>query len=928
MEQRKRKLAWFLICSLCITLVQGTTGKSEAAVIKKKGYTLSQKAGSYRGKVTVALKAQKGYKVYYSTKGVLDVKKVLKNGKTKKFTFKKTKTLTVYASKKSKKITKKEWNKIKSGKTAKKYKYVILNEESSATETPVPTLITTPTPAATVTSTAAATSTASATSTPGGNPSIEIPSGGNPAMGTPSGGNPSMGTPPGGNSSMETPPAGNLPGNNTEASSTGNPESAQNILDSAEAAGPVEKQIPVSVENTTPEISLSVNSSGETVAATANLEDANAVSVEENRVTITKAGTYVLTGGEEASPIVNTNIRIETKTDEDVNVILKDLYIDNSAMGGNKGEDEPVLFATKQTTKVNIILIGKTVLKGNGSYTSETASGIVYAKDSGAVLTLMASEQDADAALEIVDSMPADTDFGTESPSDGIASKGTVTIQSGVYKISSNGDGIKGKTAVNLIGGEVAIESYSDGIQGENVWIGGNETKLDITTKSIYAGKNYYSTNLGSGNYNIITTTGDSVKNEVVNVDTGSHKGIKAGTKACTYQYETVEEGSSYTAGTTYTKEASGGLVITGGEIKIDTTNTGIKYNGSSVGNNSSDNSLTPADSDGKYIIGTPDDAIHSNNTCVIVGGKLELASADDGITSGSELLIMNNAVIDITKAYEGMEGGYIVIGKSSTSDSAPEISIYSDDDGVNAASKTSVSYVYKDENELSYTKTETSSGNNEFYMLEGSLKITISDDVTHTFSLPVAGQSSNTVGSYTGDGDGIDCNGSFYGYNGKVTVYGSTSGDNSPIDTDGTYYIGAGITLLALGTNGMSEEPTLRAQPVIEYGNSNVQNKMGQRGSMNGGGGMGQPGSTNGGGGMGQPGSTNGGGGMGQQGNTIAANALLTVLDSSNETILSLTSPKNFSYFLYSSPELVLGNTYQLKTGETTLSTSLTAAS
>jgi hypothetical protein len=182
--------------------------------------------------------------------------------------------------------------------------------------------------------------------------------------------------------------------------------------------------------------------------------------------------------------------------------------------------------------------------------------------------------------------------------------------------------------------------------------------------------------------------------------------------------------------------------------------------------------------------------------------------------------------------------------------------------------------------------------------MLEGTLEITISDDKQHTFSLPVAGQS-NTTGSYTGDGDGIDCNGSFYGYGGTVTVYGSTRGDNSPVDTDATYYIGNGITLLALGSSEMQENPTLLAQPVITYGNSNGQGGAGNFGPGN-----------------------NGSSSVA----AITAGKVLTVSDSNGDTLFSLTSPKDFTYCLYSSPELVSGDTYQIKIGDTTLS-SVTAA-
>ena len=96
-----------------------------------------------------------------------------------------------------------------------------------------------------------------------------------------------------------------------------------------------------------------------------------------------------------------------------------------------------------------------------------------------------------------------------------------------------------------------------------------------------------------------------------------------------------------------------------------------------------------------------------------------------------------------------------------------------------------------------------------------------IADNETHTITLPVKNGNNNTI-TYSADGDGIDCNGSFYAYGGTIIVFGSTSNDNSPIDTDSTYYIDSGVTLLAVGSSGMIENPTSVRQAYLCTGSSN----------------------------------------------------------------------------------------------------------
>lgn len=249
-----------------------------------------------------------------------------------------------------------------------------------------------------------------------------------------------------------------------------------------------------------------------------------------------------------------------------------------------------------------------------GTTTTSLPGGVIEAKGTDTVLTFASYDETDIGSLSVTDAMDADTtDYGSEDPSDGISCKGTLNIQSGTYEISSNGDclkgtgsdgsggvyitggslsltsalgsGIKSKNGnISISGGKVIItHCQGDGIQGEWISISGDDTYVDITTEYENAGVNYYSNSLGSGNYNTLTSN-NSTKTETVNVDTGSHKGIKAGTKSSTYSYTSVSDDSTLVAGQTYSTEASGGLVITGGTIIVDTTQSGIKYNGGGDG--------------------------------------------------------------------------------------------------------------------------------------------------------------------------------------------------------------------------------------------------------------------------------------------------------------------------------------------------------
>lgn len=952
MKKKRKYLAMVLTFVMLVSSVAYAPAIAGAATSgsKTKGtkrYKISKISGTYSSAVKVVLKAKKGYKIYYTTSGKLKKNKLIRSGKNKTFNIKKTTTLSIYAVKKSQKVTAKKLKKIyknKKSKYFKQYKYII--QKATSTSTPEPTS------ADGTGVNASQTPDADASQTPEVNAS-QTP-GADITGGKPSDVPDNMPD----NIPDRTPENTFVPG--TSTGSTQNPELKAQIQDKInEVSATLDTDIsneempkPSTVKDDTPSITLSQdgissdNMESGAVEWESNMDNSGAL---YSSLTINAAGTYVLSGGTSDNPIKNLTITVAKNISNDVNLIWDNLYIDNSELN----LDEPVFEVKKSTTSVNITLKGNSVLKGSGSYTKEPATAIINASDAAAVLSFSAYAGEEDTAtLTVVDSIPIGTDFGSNDPSDGIFSKGKLVMNSGIYDIRVNGDCLKGTgtegeggvvindgtynlrsdysnalkskngniviyggtirsvytkdDAINaknysviIKGGKIDIDNcYGDGIQGENVNISGDKTVISIKTYFENAGINYYNTSLGSGNYNTMTTSNIG-KKESVNVDTGSHKGIKGGTKACTYSYTSVGETSKNTAGTVYTQEASGGIIISGGTISVDTTNTGIKYNGSMGGgngrpgqNNGNSGNLSAANSDGQYIIGSPNDAIHSNNSCVIAGGTLDIASADDGITA-VDIMFLNGCDITISQCYEGVEAGEIVMGVSESSKHEPSVKVYSNDDGINASSK-SVTYVYADESEEQYTKTSVSSGNNTFSMLAGYLNVMIADDQTHSFSL-VTKDGNPESGTYSADGDGIDCNGSFYAYGGTVVIYGSTSNGNSPVDVENTYCIGSGVTLLAVGSSGMVESPTETHQAVVSYPSSAGANQTGP--------------------GQGGPGQGGPFGGM--SGNSsFRANSSFAILDGSKNVLLSIKPIKQYSYILYSSPELASGSSYTLYNG------------
>ncbi|MBQ8946494.1 MAG: carbohydrate-binding domain-containing protein [Lachnospiraceae bacterium] len=687
--------------------------------------------------------------------------------------------------------------------------------------------------------------------------------------------------------------------------------------------------------------STSYTVSGDSAGMSVSVDKSGATSVS-----ITEAGTYTLSGN-----AINTYVTVAEGLTDGVILKLDDLTIDDSGLAELTGKDIPVIAVKK--SGITFELTGSSYLWGSSIFVSEPEA-VIKAPSSKISFA-------GDGILNVEDKMDPDTSFvnseGTEvDPADAISAKkgeitftsgtvnvtkscgsavkakdgtinvkggtlstsytyddavkakdGTINILSGTVNISySYGDGLKAKKEdsadggnINISGGTVNIteEIYGDGIQGENVNISDGE--VNITTVYNNAATQYYTNGSNVSGKNTITETNDTYKTERINVNTGDHAGIKAGTKESTRIYSDLQTSDPGNAVVTY--EASGGLNISGGNITINTLGAGLKANKASG---------YTACSNGQYIIGSPDDGLHSNNDLFISGGNIIINSSDDGITSAGKLYITgSDTVVDIQNSFEGMEGSEIVFGTSG-SENGPTVMIVSDDDGINAAHKSGTTYTYdsSEDEDCNYTKTTVKAEGNSCTVYSGTVKVMIDSSSEKTRELRNGSASSTKTVSYTADGDGIDCNGTLDLEGGTTIVFGtSPSTSNSPLDTDSGFTLGSNAILLATGADSMNESTP-------EYGNG----KYIVYGSSSGNGNTGGPGF----GGMG------GFAGMGGPGNSSGSSASISAGSSfkvvaGTTTLIDTTLPYAASFLIYADPNLAGSNTVTIGSTSTTLSAS-----
>ncbi len=219
------------------------------------------------------------------------------------------------------------------------------------------------------------------------------------------------------------------------------------------------------------------------------------------------------------------------------------------------------------------------------------------------------------------------------------------------------------------------------------------------------------------------------------------------------------------------------------------------------------------------------DDALHANRGVVVSGGEVLAAAGDDGVHADEELLI-SGGTLTVSACYEGLEAGLITLDGGT-------VSVTASDDGVNASSGTTSN------------RDPMASDGSSFVINGGTLYV-------------------------NAGGDGLDSNGTIQMNGGYVSVVGPLGSGNGTFDFASSFRIDGG-TLIAVGTTGMAQTPSVSRQNSVVWGGFYAEN--GDR---------------------------------------------FVVADQSGKEIAGITATHAVNWAYFCSPELTTGETYTLSCGDT----------
>lgn len=584
---------------------------------------------------------------------------------------------------------------------------------------------------------------------------------------------------------------------------------------------------------------------------------ASGVSISGNIITITKEGTYVLSGALSEGQIVvdvdSAKVQLVLDNADITCASSAAIYVKNAdkAFITLAEGSENILMNTAEyeaidDNNIDAVIFSKDdlTLNGKGTLTinSEYGHGIVSKDDLklvGGTCNITAKNH----ALSGKDSVRiADGTYNLTSGKDGIHSenadddeKGFVYIASGDFTIESTGDGIDASYVVQIDDGDFDITA-GDG--AENVTKTHNDM-LGGGPGGDMRGGNSKGGDGSDGSVSGSASDKQSGQTPPDRPDSGSSDGSRPDEKASdntggqTAQTPPDKPGTDTSDGQQSDKNsqskdvadsttASSASSDTGSESASSTLSDADSENDSSTSSDADSTSTKGIKSDGAlyvnggtFNINSADDSFHSNSDVTINDGTYTISSGDDGIHADSALLV-NGGTITVTESYEGLEGLNITINDG-------KIDITASDDGMNAAGG-------NDESGFG------GRGGDGFKGMQAPDAAQKSDDTSENTqksddSSDIA-QNTDTAsddemwmvinGGYVhvlAGGDGLDSNGDLTINGGEVYVDGPSDNGNSAIDygEKSSFYINGG-TVVAVGSSGMAEDVSSDSKQQVAF--------------------------------------------------------------------------------------------------------------
>lgn len=370
--------------------------------------------------------------------------------------------------------------------------------------------------------------------------------------------------------------------------------------------------------------------------------DGEGATAEGETVTISQAGTYILSG-------TATNGRIIVSADKTAEIKLIFNGVDITC-----ADNAPLLVS--KAKKVYIVLEDGTenVLTDSASYSlgedDSNTDGAVFSKadltiNGSGTLTVNANYKHGIVSKD--DLVITDGNINVTSASTAIEGKDSVKISGGKFNISAGTNGIKAtnteasdKGFISVTEGSFTVVANNDAFEAETV-LAIQDGSFDITTGGGSANASMKSDGTPNRNWQNNMGNGGGGPNGMGRPDDNGN-----GTGGEPPAMPTADNTDTTDSTSTSAKALKAGseVNISGGEFKIDSA----------------------------------DDSVHSNGNIVVTGGNISAASGDNGMHANGNLTI-SDGTVDITKSYEGIEGSIVTIDGGT-------ISVVASDDGINCA--------------------------------------------------------------------------------------------------------------------------------------------------------------------------------------------------------------------------------------------------
>ena len=286
---------------------------------------------------------------------------------------------------------------------------------------------------------------------------------------------------------------------------------------------------------------LSWDTSSETAIDLSNPTATDGVTVEDGTLTITKAGTYKLSGEYQGQ------IKVETADSDAVRLVLDNANITNSSGAALNvvNADEVILYSASGTTNT---------ISDGADYTAtgeDDPDAVVYSK---ADLTIA-----GEGTLKV-----------NGNHEDGIHTSDGLVIASGTLEVNAANTGIKGKDYVDILGGTINVTAQQDGIKSTNDTDEGQGwTRLSNGTVTVNAGDDGFKASRVveiAGGSLTVEQSDEGIEAQYINVSggdvnvTSADDGMNASLKTSNSESTDSSENTSDTANQQQNNQQQGSL--------------------------------------------------------------------------------------------------------------------------------------------------------------------------------------------------------------------------------------------------------------------------------------------------------------------------------------------------------------------------------